>query len=589
MAKPSVDKSKPKSKQKKNVANYSNPSNPPIIPGDLELDPIPEDTSVAPSSRAGNIHNNAMSSAASAVASSNSSSSSDMASSLPQNQSHQSHQSHQQQRRQQYNRNDSGSRSDVTGSAVNELMYGADSEQSPPHEKPPEVFCNKRVRIFTLFLILLLAGIGVGIHFIVQAIDEENEGKYGNNNNNHNNLGQPTMPPTYPTFDDVFIDGPTPVPTYSPIQIQSIDDVLLELSAETRNVVNGNEVVNLNDQSTAHGNCRFWLTQNDEIDLNVDVNGQARDIERIQQRYILCLLFEHTSGQNWQLGNGTFKDKTAHECTWEGVTCNGYDYVAVLDLWNKNLVGSIPEEITSLATLQVLRLPNNTLVGTIPERLLDLPDLLWLDLSNNQLTGSVVSSTASGSSLLTLYLNANGLQGTIPYFPQLTSLRIHGNQFNQLNELYTTSTPLRRLVAYNNNFQSTFPQTWNSPNLMHLDLGLNQWMGSIPPSLWQTTPKLEFLLLNDGQLQGNLPSTTASSNLQYVWLQSNQLTGTVPETFGQNWMNLTSLQLQDNDGLRGRISASQCMQWEKQTFETFPEVIRADCNFVSCSCCTSCS
>mmetsp|Transcript_10047 Transcript_10047/g.23940 ORF Transcript_10047/g.23940 Transcript_10047/m.23940 type:complete len:570 (-) Transcript_10047:310-2019(-) len=566
----SKDKKKGKSKaDKKNVEGNTNAPPPPLPPQDLELDPIPEDNSVA-------APRDSKLSSASAVASSNSS------------------QDHP-------NGRDSGRSSDVGGSAVNELMYGAQEQPSQQDEAkpPPLIYCNKRVRVFALFLLLLLTGIGVGIIFIVQAIDDDDS---GDDSNNNNNLRQPTIAPTYPTFDDVFInDGggsgwvPAPAPTYSPMQIQSIDDILIQLSAETKNIFS--ETVNLNDPSTPHGNCRFWLTQTDEIDLNVNV-GQAaavQDVERIQQRYILCLLFEQTSGQNWQLGNNgtsstssaTFKDKTAHECTWEGVTCNGNDYVAVLDLWNQNLVGRIPDEITSLETLQVLRLPNNTLVGTIPERLLDLPNLLWLDLSNNQLTGSVVSSTAtSGSPLLTLYLNSNALQGTIPYFSQLTSLRIHGNQFSELNPLYTTSTPLKRLVAYDNKFQGDFPQSWNLPNLIHLDLGLNQWKGSIPLELWQNLPSLEFLLLNEAQLKGNLPATTASPFLSYVWLQSNQLTGTVPETFGQNWLNLTSLQLQGNPDLSGSIGQAQCVQWQQQGLV---EVIRADCNLVSCSCCTSCS
>lgn len=474
--------------------------------------------------------------------------------------------------------------SDVGGSAVNELMYGAqddeEQEQSPHAKKPTRTFCNKRLQLFSLFLFLLLAGIGVGIHFIVEAIDETDDDA------SKNNLRSvPTVTPTYPTFDDFIVndDDQNSAPqTYSEAQIQAIDNVLIRLSAESKSSITTNtETIDLNDTSTPHGNCRFWLTQSDKIDLGLDENGQVLDAERIQQRYILCLFFEQMSGQNWLLGNGTFKDKTAHECTWEGVTCNGMDYVAVLDLWNKNLVGSIPQEITSLEKLKVLRLPNNTLVGSIPEKLLDLPELLWLDLSNNQLTGSVLSSTASQSSLLTLYLSYNKLQGTIPYFPQLTSLRLHGNKFTELNELYATSEPLQRLVAYNNDFEGTLPQIWNTPNLMHLDLGLNPWKGTIPSSLWENTPKLEYLLLNGGLLQGNLPTTTASTSLSYVWLQSNQLTGTIPETFGQNWFNLTSLQLQGN-ALQGSI-LSQCSQWQPTS-----QVIAADCDLVSCSCCTMC-
>jgi len=539
MAKDNTKKSEKKKSKAKNGSQAKktplplplSPPNPDL--GDELLDTIPEDNSVTAKSL-----QKVKLSSASAVASSNSS------------------------QHAQMNGEQVGSpQSDVAGSAVNELMYGA--QERPQGGKPRDsALCNKRARMFSLFLILLLTGIGVGIHFIVQAVDDDDDV-----------YRVPTMAPTFPTFDD-FI----PAFTYSQAQIQIIDDVLLNLSSEMGNVFIS---VDLEYTSTPHGVCRNWLTQSDEIDLNV---GTTNDVERIEQRYILCLLFEQMSGAGWTMGNGTFKDSTAHECTWEGVTCNGEDYVAVLDLWDRNLIGRIPEEIVSLETLKVLRLPNNSIAGTIPDRLLDLPDLLWLDLSDNQLTGSVFSSTASASSLLTLYLNSNSLRGTIPYFSKLTSLRIHGNGFSQLNDLYMTSKSLKRLIAYDNAFQGTFPQTWNLPSLIHLDLGMNAWQGSIPQSLWRNTPNLEFLLLNDGQLKGSLPSTTASPNLSYVWLQSNRLAGTVPASFGQNWVNLTSLQLQGNS-LQGSITQQQCSYWQ------FPEVVQADCNSqsFSCACCTSCS
>ena len=107
--------------------------------------------------------------------------------------------------------------SDVGGSAVNELMYGAqddeEREQSPHAKKPTRTFCNKRLQLFSLFLFLLLAGIGVGIHFIVEAIDETDDDA------SKNNLRSvPTVTPTYPTFDDFIVndDDQNSVPQTSP-------------------------------------------------------------------------------------------------------------------------------------------------------------------------------------------------------------------------------------------------------------------------------------------------------------------------------------------------------------------------------------
>jgi hypothetical protein len=465
-------------------------------------------------------------------------------------------------------------------------LLGGDEEQSPSQNQQQRqkrenvtLFkaCNRRLLQFSLLVVVLLIGIGIGIYFIVTAVKSDHD----TSNTLATPSTDPTTSPSYPSYDDFFIDGiePSSAPTYSSLQIQIIDDILLQLSRSSSSS-SSVEDFDLYDTDTPHGSCRFWLTQTDEMDLELSTTSTASE-ERIQQRYILCLLYEQLNGGGWDL-DASFRDSSMHECLWDGITCDNVNHVAVIDLAEKNLIGSLPNELGNLQKLELLRLSGNAITGTIPNKLCDLPLLVWLDLSSNQLTGSIAASSPS-SPLGILYLHSNQLQGSVPYFDKLEKLWIQENRLSILDGSYTTSTSLRSFFAYDNKFEGLFPQTWNVPNLQALDLGLNEWEGSIPMSLWQNAPNLELLLLNENQLEGTLPASTATIYLQTVWLHSNQLSGTIPESFGQNWANLTSLLLQDNL-LRGSITQSQCSRWEDY------ETIEADCNLqsLSCACCTDC-
>ncbi|XP_014512468.1 probable leucine-rich repeat receptor-like protein kinase At1g35710 [Vigna radiata var. radiata] len=96
--------------------------------------------------------------------------------------------------------------------------------------------------------------------------------------------------------------------------------------------------------------------------------------------------------------------------------------VVTLDLSNNNLIGSIPEGITSFRALLSLNLSYNLLTGHIPKRIGDMKSLESLDLSHNQLSGAI-SETINGLSWLShLNLSYNNLSGPIPQGPQLSTL-----------------------------------------------------------------------------------------------------------------------------------------------------------------------
>ncbi|KAK3223622.1 hypothetical protein Dsin_010647 [Dipteronia sinensis] len=111
----------------------------------------------------------------------------------------------------------------------------------------------------------------------------------------------------------------------------------------------------------------------------------------------------------------------------------------IIDLSSNNLIGEIPEEITSLTVLHALNLSWNQLTGKIPENIGSLQQLETLDLSCNHLSGPIPPSMSSMTFLSHLNLSYNNLSGKI----------LSSNQFATWNDpsiyegnLYLCGPPL---------------------------------------------------------------------------------------------------------------------------------------------------
>lgn len=92
-----------------------------------------------------------------------------------------------------------------------------------------------------------------------------------------------------------------------------------------------------------------------------------------------------------------------------------------LDLSYNFLSGTIPENLGSVAFLQVFNLGHNMLTGTIPSSLGNLKAVGVLDLSHNYLEGLIPGSLGSLSFLSDLDVSNNNLTGLIPSGGQLTT------------------------------------------------------------------------------------------------------------------------------------------------------------------------
>ncbi|KAK4285136.1 hypothetical protein QN277_001876 [Acacia crassicarpa] len=108
-------------------------------------------------------------------------------------------------------------------------------------------------------------------------------------------------------------------------------------------------------------------------------------------------------------------------------------FVINMDLSYNNLIGIIPEVLTSLNGLVSLNLSHNLLSGEIPSKIGQLKLLESLDLSWNKLAGPLPSSMPSLTSLSHLNLSYNNFSGPIPVGNQFFTLEdssiYFGNQY----------------------------------------------------------------------------------------------------------------------------------------------------------------
>jgi hypothetical protein len=134
-------------------------------------------------------------------------------------------------------------------------------------------------------------------------------------------------------------------------------------------------------------------------------------------RFVLSSLYYATDGDNW-LDYEKWLSPVHHVCEWKGIVCvekDGKRTITVIDLTHNGLVGSIPQTLSLLKDLTVLRLGENDLTGIIPGSAFgSLDSLSTLDLQSNKLQGQVPESMR-GPQLDTLYLQGNNVTGVWPF------------------------------------------------------------------------------------------------------------------------------------------------------------------------------
>jgi len=206
-------------------------------------------------------------------------------------------------------------------------------------------------------------------------------------------------------------------------------------------------------------------------------------------------LYNNTGGNTGGWTNDTnWGDATAPLNTWYGVSVIGTQFFSV-NLFDNNLVGTIPSSLGNIPFISTLTLSNNDLIGSIPST---LSNVGYLNLRDNNLTGGIPSSI-------------------------------------------TTSTNLTALELANNpNLGGTIPNLTNNVDFIRLDnCGLT---GSIPASL---SNAVWFVSVANNSLTGTIPSELGNMHVYTdatlaLSFQNNNLSGCFPETFHTNYCSTTA-------------------------------------------------
>jgi Leucine-rich repeat (LRR) protein len=107
--------------------------------------------------------------------------------------------------------------------------------------------------------------------------------------------------------------------------------------------------------------------------------------------------------------------------------------LAVLDVSNNRITGTIPPSFGNLANLSSLILNDNQLTGQIPSNIWNSTALTEVRLNNNQLTGEVPPSIGQARALRVLTLDNNRLTGALPdSVTKLLSLRVLSLAVNRI-------------------------------------------------------------------------------------------------------------------------------------------------------------
>ncbi|KAK4438913.1 Receptor like protein 29 [Sesamum alatum] len=223
---------------------------------------------------------------------------------------------------------------------------------------------------------------------------------------------------------------------------------------------------------------------------------------------------------------------------------------------NSALIGTIPPQISSLKSLQILTLSQNKLTGEIPVEIFSLSSLVHLDLSYNILTGSIPLEISNVRNLVGLDLSYNKLTGPIP--SAIGSLRILQKLDLSSNSLTgkipDTIPQLNSLVFFalsNNRFQGAFPSGLTGlQNLQYFLMDNNPMFVPLPLELGQLK-KLQELRLSNSGYSGAIPSAYSQlMNLSSLSLENNRLSGRIPTGFA-NLSRIYHLNLSRNflDGI----------------------------------------
>jgi hypothetical protein len=162
--------------------------------------------------------------------------------------------------------------------------------------------------------------------------------------------------------------------------------------------------------------------------------------------------FNATGGPGWDDATG-WLNPGIDPCNWHGVSCSLFNqHVVGISLGFNHLVGSLPDSLHDLTSLQTLELFNNELDQTIPD-LSGFADLKAFRASSNRLSGSIPALSGL-SNLVNFEVAGNRLTGQIPDLTGLSQLQTFFVDVNLLTGSIPTLAGLNNLKRFAVSFNS---------------------------------------------------------------------------------------------------------------------------------------
>ncbi|CAK9135141.1 unnamed protein product [Ilex paraguariensis] len=227
-------------------------------------------------------------------------------------------------------------------------------------------------------------------------------------------------------------------------------------------------------------------------------------------------------------------------CSFSGVKCDRKTFqITSLNLSNRNLSGTITEDIRYLSHLHHLNLSRNSFDGPLESAIFELPNLRTLDINHNFFNSTFPPGVYKLKSLTYLNAYSNSFIGPLPleiiHLRSLEYLNLGGSYFDgSIPVSYGSFPTLKVLHLAGNLLTGPIPAELGFlTQLERLEIGYNEYTGGLPGQLG-TLSALQYLDISTANLSGDLPYELGNlTNLEALYLFKNHFSGSIPASFGQ--------------------------------------------------------
>jgi len=257
-------------------------------------------------------------------------------------------------------------------------------------------------------------------------------------------------------------------------------------------------------------------------------------------RAALEKFYESLDGKFWK-SQTNWLSPDHSVCEWYGITCDSNDasgnpVITKISLSTNELMGTVPQEIFLLDSLEFLDLSGNNIEFTFLG-IENAKSLTKLYLASTGLASVKGISRASKLDMLDIGNNKNLNTSSLDEILQIQSLRAllisHNDFAGPIPSGIENLSQLLYLRAYGSGFNGKIPSEIGSlSNLLVLDIAENDFTGTIPTELNQLV-NLELISIHQvgksgAGISGPIPSFSELKQLTELYLDSNSFTGNLP-------------------------------------------------------------